>query len=379
MLKLSRLGFPALIIALALLAGLVAGLPQAPGQDHDHAAPAHAPAAPAAAAAKHGGDAAAKEPTMMERLILHVLDGQEIHIFESIWPYHIDLGEVFGNPLFGRPITKFFIIEILVCVLIILIYVPLARQVRTGAPARGWFWNAFEVLLTFVRDQIAKPSIGEDHADRYVPFLWTLFLFILFNNLMGMVPFLGSPTADIFVTGALALVVFFAIHGSAIVEMARAPAHGHGDHHGHDDHAAGHAAHEHGAHGHEERPSILAGLGRYIGSLWPQIDLPMFPMGLPIKLLVFCLEVMGVLVRNAVLAIRLFANMFAGHMVVATILLFISMAQNLNPALWGTITISSVAGIVALSLLEIFVAFLQAYIFTFLSALFMGMAMHPQH
>ncbi len=102
-------------------------------------------------------------------------------------------------------------------------------------------------------------------------------------------------------------------------------------------------------------------------------------MGFLIKPLVFGLEVMGVLVRNGVLAIRLFANMFAGHMVVATILLFIELAHNVHPLLWGAITVSSVLGIVALSLLEIFVAFLQAYIFTFLTALFMGMAMHPQH
>ena len=84
------------------------------------------------------------------------------------------------------------------------------------------------------------------------------------------------------------------------------------------------------------------------------------------------------------LAIRLFANMFAGHMVLATILLFIQMAANIFPGflgelLWGTVTVSSVVGILALSLLELFVAFLQAYIFTFLSALFMGMAMHPSH
>jgi F-type H+-transporting ATPase subunit a len=73
--------------------------------------------------------------------------------------------------------------------------------------------------------------------------------------------------------------------------------------------------------------------------------------------------------------------MFAGHMVLATILIFIYSAgmAGVNPALWTTVTVSSVLGIVALSLLEIFVAFLQAYIFTFLASLFMGMALHPAH
>jgi F-type H+-transporting ATPase subunit a len=124
------------------------------------------------------------------------------------------------------------------------------------------------------------------------------------------------------------------------------------------------------------------GLGRYIGSLWPHMDVP-FAVGLFIKPLIFCLEWVGVLVRNAVLAVRLFANMFAGHMVLATLLIFIYLSRdpgNLAGELtWAGITLSSVLGIIALSLLELFVAFLQAYIFTFLTALFMGMALHPEH
>jgi F-type H+-transporting ATPase subunit a len=102
-------------------------------------------------------------------------------------------------------------------------------------------------------------------------------------------------------------------------------------------------------------------------------------LGLFIKPLIFVLEWVGVLVRNIVLAVRLFANVFAGHMVLATLLIFIYMARNADPLLWGGIAISSVFGILALSMLELFVAFLQAFIFTFLTALFLGMALHPQH
>jgi F-type H+-transporting ATPase subunit a len=250
---------------------------------------------------------------------------------------------------------------------------------RSGEPVHGWFWNAFEVLLTFVRNEIAKPNLGEDKADRYLPFLWTLFLFILFNNLLGMFPFLGSATASVYVTGALALIVFFAIHGSAMLSMGSSPA-GHGHHddgHGHDTHGHDHAEHAEAP----GNPAAVVGRGawRYLQSNWPQIDVPIPVVGLLIKLLVFVIEIVGILVRNAVLAVRLFANMFAGHMVLATILLFISMAASAPALLWGTITVSSVLGIVALSLLEIFVAFLQAYIFTFLASLFMGMAINPQH
>ena len=138
-------------------------------------------------------------------------------------------------------------------------------------------------------------------------------------------------------TGALALCVFFAIHGSAIAKM---------------------------------------GWGHYVSSYWLPMDVPY--LGVFLQVLIFLLEILGVVVRNAVLAVRLFANMFAGHMVTATILLFILAATN-SYLLWSAITIGSVLGIVALSLLELFVAFLQAYIFVFLAALFMGMAMHPQH
>jgi F-type H+-transporting ATPase subunit a len=286
---------------------------------------------PAGNKAVHGSEkpAAAKKGNALD----HVLDEKEHwHLFDSL--PSLPLPKVFGFQ-----ITKFMILELIAAALIIAIYVPMARRLRNGELPRGWMDNAFEVLLTFIRDEVAKPSIGEHDADRFVPFLWTMFLFILFSNLLGMLPFAGSPTASIYVTGALALCVFFAIHGSAIAKM---------------------------------------GFVHYVQSLWPHIDVP-FGLGYALKPLVFIIEVVGVLVRNAVLAVRLFANMFAGHMVLATILLFIVAAANLVLGLWVSITITSILGVIALSLLEIFVAFLQAYIFVFLTALFMGMAMHPEH
>lgn len=279
------------------------------------------------------------EPTPTEKASAmdHVMDSNEFHFFEHTgpaWMRHLHLPKIFGFQ-----ITKFMVLELIAAALVVGIYLPICRRRHQGEPPRGWWDNAFEVLLTFVREEIAKPAIGEHHADRYVPLLWTMFTFILFSNLLGIFPFMGSPTASIYVTGGLAACVFFAIHGSAVAEM---------------------------------------GFGHYLKSLWPQIEVP-FPLGYFITPLVCAIEVIGTLVRNAVLAVRLFANMFAGHMVLAVILLFITMAANLVFGLWLTITASSVLGVVVLSLLEIFVAFLQAYIFVFLTALFMGMAMHPQH
>ena len=88
----------------------------------------------------------------------------------------------------------------------------------------------------------------------------------------------------------------------------------------------------------------------------------------------------GSFIKSGVLAVRLFANMFAGHLVLAFLIFFIFLAGQVgNPYLWGGVTIASVLGVAALSLLELFVAFLQTYVFVFLTALFMGMALHPEH
>jgi F-type H+-transporting ATPase subunit a len=324
----------ALCVALAALLGNAARLAadEAHGSEDPNAGPAHGQPAHGEPAA-HDGEGHGHEPSAIH----HVRDKTFWEFFPLIKGWEgIDLG---GITLFGRPITQYMILEVIAALLIMIIYIPLAHRAQRGDPITGWRDNAFEVLLTFVRDEVAKPNLGEHDADRYVPFLWTLFLFILFNNLLGIIPFGNSATASIYVTGALALCVFFAIHGAAIAKM---------------------------------------GFGKYVGSMWPHIEVP-FIIGFVLKPLIFILEWNGVLIRNLVLAIRLFANMFAGHMVLATILIFIYMARNTAPALWASITLTSVLGIVALSLLEIFVAFLQAYIFVFLTAIFMGLAMHPEH
>ncbi len=329
-------------LALALFLGLLAwpvGATPAGAQEHGekaHTADKHgeAQAAHDEHAAGHGEDEHAyRQPNALE----HVVDDKHgaWHLFDKINPRHLHLPNILGFQ-----ITKFMILELFAAGAVILCYVPLARRLQSGETPRGWLQNSLEVLLTFVRDDIAKPNIGGHDVDKYVPFLWTLFLFVLFNNLLGMFPFFGSATGSIYVTLGLAVVAFFAIHGSAISKM---------------------------------------GFGHYVGSLWPHIDVP-FPMGLFIKPLVFVLEVVGVLVRNVVLAVRLFANMFAGHVVLATILIFIHVAgMTGSDFLWGGVTLTSVLGMVALSLLELFVAFLQAFIFTFLTSLFMGMALHPAH
>jgi F-type H+-transporting ATPase subunit a len=245
-------------------------------------------------------------------------------------------GVMFGRPVTLR-LTKFMILELLAAALIAATFIPVARRLRSGDPARGALLNAFEVVLTFVRDKIPGPNLGPRDADRYVPFLWTLFLFILVNNLLGLVPFCRSPTGNIFVTLGLAVCAFVVIPGSAIRET---------------------------------------GLRHYLAELWPKFDVP-YGLGYLLKPFMFVNSVVGLVVSSAVLALRLFANMFAGHVVLATILIFIYLAGSLALTLWGTVTFASVLGQVVLGLLELFIAFLHAYVFTYLTSLFIGMALHP--
>jgi F-type H+-transporting ATPase subunit a len=123
---------------------------------------------------------------------------------------------------------------------------------------------------------------------------------------------------------------------------------------------------------------ILAGMremgvvGFWVGIV-PHLDVPWW-LKPPLWGLMFVIEVAGLLIRHVVLAVRLFANMFAGHVVLAVILGFILVAHGF---LFYPVMAASVVGVILLSLLELFVAFLQAYIFTFLSALFIGSAVHP--
>jgi F-type H+-transporting ATPase subunit a len=257
----------------------------------------------------------------------HVLDTKHWHLFESI-----DLG--FTVPL---GLSKFIVLQLLVAATICAIYIPLARRARGGQPVRGPFWNMFEAVLTFIRDEVAKPAIGEHDADKFVPFLWTIFLYILFNNLFGLVPFLGSATGSLWVTAGLALCSFAVIHGAAIVR--------HGPVH-------------------------------YLVSYYPHIDAP---GGVFIGLFIAFMEIVGHGIKTFVLAVRLYANIFAGHTVLAVILSFIVMAKNTPSFLFWPIGIGSALFIVALSFLELLVAFLQAYVFTYLTSLFLGSTLHPEH
>src|SRR5262245_14991529 len=252
----------------------------------------------------------------------HVLDTDEWEFFDRLfghpiaWP--LPKFEIFGHEF---QLTKYMILELIAAGLILLIFVPIARRAKDGTLPRGRWWNSFEALLTFIRDEVAVPNMGAGVADRFVPFLWTTFLFVLFCNLLGMFPWMGSPTASVWVTGALATISFVLLHAVPIAHY---------------------------------------GPRRYFGSMWLDTGLPWYTvLPLAIGVLVFFIEMLGTFIKSFVLAVRLFANMFAGHMVLAMILIFIvQVGINGFTMLWPVVTVASVVGVVALSLLELFVAFL---------------------
>lgn len=278
----------------------------------------------------------------------HVLDSREWVIFEA-------LNLKFTLPTIHIPIlnynlqiTRFMVLELIAVAVILLIYIPLARRIQSGELPRGRWWNGFEALLTFIRDDVAEPNLHED-TDTYLPFLWTMFLFILTCNLLGMIPTLGSPTAQVAMTAGLAIFSLILFHFGAIAKLG--PVH-------------------------------------YLQSMWPGVEwqLPFaygigFVFGLLVSLMIFAIEFLGTFIKSAVLAVRLCVNMFAGHVILASLLLIIvTVGESSGLSLtWSVATLVSVLAVTALSLMELFVAFLQAYVFVFLTSLFLGMALHPSH
>src|SRR5262249_5146663 len=134
----------------------------------------------------------------------HVADSFEIHISDSIHRAEkshaaIPLWQAVGdeNSLVQAGFSKFMLLELIAAGLICLVYIPMARRLVDGQPPRGAWDNTFDSVLAFIRNEVARPNIGEHDADKYVPFLWTLFLFVLVNNLLGMLPWMGSPTANL--------------------------------------------------------------------------------------------------------------------------------------------------------------------------------------
>jgi len=251
----------------------------------------------------------------------------------------------------------------MVIVSAIMIFVGLfvAKSVSTGAEGEGhgrWvtnnrFAHMIEVICDYLRENTVRPLIGE-RTNKMMPFLWTIFFFILANNLIGLIPLLdmhniiagkmapglvaehkafigGTATQSIWVTGALAFIAAIVINLAGVKEL---------------------------------------GIGGYIKHLTAEAPIFVWPIIIPI-------EILGTIIKPAALMIRLFANMTAGHILVAVLLGFASGGfTSDNPLLGFPVGVVSSLGIIAIYFLELFVAFLQAFVFMFLTTVFISLLAH---
>ena len=325
-----------LVVSTLLLLLVVASPAAAFDDSHDtssHANQAVAADSMAAGEVVHGeaipahGESAGEEHEgggVMEHLAHHLLDANSYDIFG----YSIALPVIKGDYSFlgekyshGFQITKHMIGLLVAALFAILLLIPGTARSRRGEVPHG-FGNFLELLVIFVRDEVVYPNMGREHGRKWLPFFLTLFFLILFSNLLGMIPWGTTPTGNVNVTGGLAIATLLGVFFAGIKQ--------------------------HGI--------------KYIGTF--------IPHGVPwyIVWLLFPIEVFGLLVKHFALTIRLFANMLAGHTVIGVFLALI-----LTPF----VAFASVPGAVAISMLELFVAFLQSYIFVMLGSLFVGTAIHP--
>jgi len=238
----------------------------------------------------------------------------------------------------GFCISRYMIIELVVAVLCLVIFAWLAKRIASGNPPKGKAWNMLEGLATWVKSDVVVPAMGEHDAKKFMPLMWTFFFFILGCNLMGMLPWVGSPTATIGTTAALAAIVFLIGLVLGIKTF---------------------------------------GVVGYLKNICPELGLPWY-FSFWIVPLLWAIELLSLVIKHIVLAIRLLMNMGAGHLALLGILgigISVPAAMMSFPA-WGSVAFISVVGTTLISVLELFVAFLQACLFTFLAAMFIGSSMH---
>ncbi len=265
----------------------------------------------AAAGGEHGGD-----ENLFTTLLHHIYDSREIEFPGG----HLELPhfELFGMDL---SLTKHVVFLWIAAVILIVTLSIVARKNTKNRVPKG-LGNLVEVFVMFVRDEIVVPNMGKAGL-KYLPYLLTNFFFILVMNLLGLIPYGASATGNVSVTAGLAIIAFFMIQISAIRAQ---------------------------------------GFGHYLAHLTGGVHWALWPIMIPI-------EVLGLFTKPFALCIRLFANMTGGHIVILALigLIFVFKTLMVAPV--------SIAFALGIYMLELFVAFLQAYIFTMLTSLFMGLGM----
>ena len=234
-------------------------------------------------------------------------------------------------------LTNYLVFLFIAC--IVMLIITLTARSKASLIPKGRFYNLIELMVEFVRNDMAIANIGPDGA-KYFPFLGTVFFFILINNIIGTLPGGKPGTGTMGVTVALALVAFVMFNGAGMQKK---------------------------------------GVGGYIKGLVPH--------GVPGVLwpVIWVIELISLLIRPFTLSIRLFANMYAGHIVLGIFSILTSIAAEqiimgnegtgaANIAIGGISAIAWMALLTALYVLEIVVAVLQAYIFTLLTTVYISLA-----
>jgi F-type H+-transporting ATPase subunit a len=328
----SKLAAVAFALALALPGRAFAESEAAAPHAHGAAA-----AGDAAAAEGHAGHGAGKEPGLADVMMHHVSDG---YVLEYpgychgglAWNCEVNLKEALGDWTFtigGVTVdmtpTKHLVMMWLATLLLV---VMLFSSVRKKNVVPRGLYNFFEMLVQFVRNEIALKNIGEKDGERFVPYLVTAFFFILFVNLFGLIPYAATATGNLAVTLGLALFTFVITQYAAIKAM---------------------------------------GIGAWLKHLTGGVPWLLWPIMIPV-------EILGLFTKPFALTVRLFANMLAGHIVILSLLgLIYALGSQ-----W--VAFGSVPMALAIFMLELFVGFVQAYIFTMLSSIFIGQGLaHHGH
>ena len=264
----------------------------------------------------------------------HIGDAREIEFLGGHWSLealNIPQFQIGGLTIDVSP-TRQTLVMVIVAILLMVIFIPVARAIREKGTERApsGFANAMEALVVYFRDDIVRTNIGHG-ADVFTPFILTIFFFVLGMNLAGLTPLGITPTANLSVTATLALISFIVTEVSGF------------------------------------RAQGAAGYARTIFYL--PAGVPAFMK--PVMLIILTpVEFAGKLTKPFALAVRLLANMTAGHTLLLAVMGMIFVYQSYAVGV-ASVTIAS-----GLMMLELFVAFLQAYIFAMLTAVFIGLMQH---
>ncbi|HET8644046.1 MAG TPA: F0F1 ATP synthase subunit A, partial [Vicinamibacteria bacterium] len=256
----------------------------------------------------------------------HDVAGVLMHHVVDIRYGHLHVGGLDLGP------TKHLVFFGVAALLVIGIVQISLRGYREGGVPSG-LGAAVEALVVFVRDEIAEKNIGHD-GRKFTPLLLSFFFFILVAALLGLLPFSATSTGNLSVTLGLAFISFLAQQWGGISKFGLV-------HH-------------------------------FMGLVPPGLPKFLLPIMIPV-------EILSMFTKPFALMVRLFANMLAGHMVITTLLLLIPLMSSISTFLGITMIPISLGLSLFILFLELLVAFIQAYIFTLLSAIFIGMYAHPAH